>query len=80
MSELTIQEMEAQYKDLGEKIKQKKKEEEEKKKVQLALEQDRRKKEVNDAYHAYCEAKDKFSALAYAYTEDYGYCSINIQY
>ena len=73
MAELTIQELEAQYKALGEQIQQKKKDDEEKKKAQLAFEQTRRKKEVDAAFQVYCDAKKKFNALANAYTDDYGY-------
>jgi hypothetical protein len=73
MEDMTIQELEEQYKALGEHIKQKKKEEEEKVKAQLALEQERRKKEVDDAFKVYDEARKKFNALANAYTSDFGY-------
>lgn len=70
--ELTVEELEVQYndvakqyKDLGNLIKQKKKEEAERKQAELALEKERRTKEVKEARK---HARD----LLAAYIKDYG--------
>ena len=63
--ELTIEELEAQYKALGEQLSKKKKDEETKRKAQLALEKEVRKKEIEETEKRYCE-------LIKAYRKDYG--------
>lgn len=67
--ELTVEELEAQYKALGEQIAKKKKDAEEKKRAQLALEKEARAKEIEEAEKRYCE-------LVKAYRKDYGYYSV----
>lgn len=69
-SELTLQELEAQYKKLGEQIAKKKKDEEERKKAELALEKEKRKQELDDARAHY---NDLFSK----YIQDYGTYTID---
>ena len=64
MRELTLEELEAQYADLGEKIKQKKQDEADRKKAELALAKEERKKEVD-------EAKERYYELLHAYLRDY---------
>ena len=72
IKDLTIEELEKQYaeiteqyKTIGEQLQQKKQDEEDRRKAQLALEQEKRKKEVD-------EALDKYYALLDAYIKDYG--------
>ena len=75
--EMTIEELEKQYKEaakkatmLGEQLEQKKQEEEYKKKAQLALEKEARKKEVDEAF-------DNYVTLFKKYINDYGsYCPL----
>lgn len=64
--ELTIEELEAQYKALGEQIAKKKKDEEDKRKAKLALEKEARTREIEEAEKHYRE-------LVKAYQKDYGY-------
>lgn len=69
--ELTIEELEAQYKALGEQLTKRKKEEEDRKQAKLALEKDSRHKEIEEVAKHYCE-------LVKAYQKDYGcyyYCA-----
>lgn len=69
-SELTLQELELQYKKLGEQIEKRKKDEEERKKADLALEKEKRKKELDDA-------RAHYSDLFSKYIQDYGTHTIN---
>ena len=63
---LTIEELEAKYKALGEELELRKKAEAEERRAKLAAEKDARFKEVTDAYrHA--------DALREAVVKDYGY-------
>ena len=64
MKNYTLEEMEAQYKDLGEKIKQKRQEEEDRKKAELALTKEARKKELD-------EAREQYLNLLQEYIRDY---------
>ena len=70
--ELTIKELEEQYKKmteqcnaLNEQINQKKKDEEARKQAQLSFEKDARRKEVEEAY-------DRLNTLVNNYIKDYG--------
>ena len=65
MRELTLEELEAQYADLGEKIKQKKQDEADRIKAELTLQKESRRKEVD-------EALKKYNELLKAYLADYG--------
>ena len=62
--EATLEELEAEYAHLKEKIKQKKQDEAERKRAELALEKEARKKEVD-------AARDHYYALLQAYISDY---------
>jgi flagellar motility protein MotE (MotC chaperone) len=64
--EFTIEELEAQYKALGEELEARKKAEKEEREAKLAAEKDARYKEVIDAYENYEELRNKFA-------DDYGY-------
>ena len=70
--DFTVEELRKMYENslkesntLGEMLRQKEKDEEDRKKAQLALEKDKRKKKVDDAY-------EKYYKLVQAYIEDYG--------
>lgn len=63
--EFTIEELEAQYKALGEELEARKKAEKEEREAKLAAEKDARYKEVIDAYEKYEKLRNK-------YTYDYG--------
>ena len=70
--DFTIEELKRMHEDLckeadtiGEMLKQKEQEAEDRKKAELALEQENRKKELN-------EARDHYDALLKAYLRDYG--------
>lgn len=78
--ELTIEELEEQYKKteeqykvLGNQLKQKKKEEEDRKQKQLSLEKETRYKEIE-------EASDHLNQLIKNYTKDYGSFSFKRSY
>ena len=62
--ELTIEELEAEYTHLGEKIKQRKQDEADRKRAELALAKETRKKELD-------EAKERYYELLHAYLRDY---------
>lgn len=63
---LTIKELEAQYKALGEELEARKKAEAEEKNARLAAERDTRYKEIIDIYKKFEELRTKF-------VDDYGY-------
>ena len=63
--EFTIEELEAQYKALGEELEARKKAEKEEREARLKAEKDARYKEVLDAYENFEELRDK-------YVNDYG--------
>lgn len=62
--EATLEELEAEYAHLAEKIKQKKQDEAERKKAELALQKEERKKELDGA-------KARYYELLNAYIRDY---------
>jgi len=70
--ELTLQELEAQYKKLGEQIEKKKKEEEEYKKAELARVKEIRAKEVKVAREDAKKACEHADYLLHEYIRDYG--------
>ena len=65
-NKLTLEELKATYKALGEEIERKEKAEAEERRAKLAAEKETRFKEVTDAYK-------KADALRAAVVEDYGY-------
>lgn len=67
---LTIKELEAKYRALGEELEARKRAEAEERRARLKAEQDVRYKEVIDAYENFEELRSK-------YVDDYGYFTFN---